>query len=185
MGRDEGQGRQPVYRVRVPDSWIRHDPLPGDGVVDTTKALCEFILMEGPETIRIAIHNFPSKQLEERIPPEAQVARWQRQFESLEATESQVVPQAFSGYSGLFLTGVGTMQGRPTMVLAWALQLAQEHYRTLTHSIIPEIKKNEDQMRSDVTIKAVGPKGLMEKHKREIIAFARSFELIMEIPARS
>lgn len=71
------------------------------------------------------------------------------------------------------------------MVLGWSLQLSPEHYRMLSH---PSSAENEDkyqQMRADVTIKAVGPKALTEKHRTKIMAFARSFELIEEIPVRS
>lgn len=180
-GRDEGEGRQSIYRVKVVDSWIRRDQLPGETLADTTKALCEFIILEGADAVRISIHNFPSATLEERVPPGAQIARWQRQFNQLETAESHVTPQAFSGYSGLLFTGVGLMEDKQTMVLGWVLQLAPEHYRTLAKSQSLENK----QIRADVTIKAVGPKLLMEKHKSAIISFARSFELIREIPTRA
>ena len=73
------------------------------------------------------------------------------------------------------------MNGQQIMVLGWALQLPLEHYQTILHSSLQE----KDSMRSDVTIKAVGPLSLMQKHKEAIIAAARSFELIEEIPNRS
>jgi len=178
QGRDNDGPRLPVYRMRVPDSWIRRDPLPGESLIDTTKSLCDFLIYEDDGIIRIFIHNFPTKTIEERIPPSAQVARWQRQFESLVPHESHINPQAFSGYSGLLFTGVGILNNEETMVLAWALQIAPEHCRTLSN---PDSYLNK-QMRSDVTIKAMGPVTLMKKHKQAIETVARSFELIEEIP---
>jgi hypothetical protein len=177
QGRDNDGPRFAVYRIRVPDAWIRRDPLPNESLIDTTKSLCDYIIRDEDGTIRIFIHNFPTQTMEERIPPAAQVARWQRQFDSLIPHASNVVPQAFSGYSGLLFTGVGTLKNEPTMVMGWALQIASEHYRTLSH---PDNPLNK-QMRADVTIKAVGPVSLMEKYQGEIKAFARSFELIEEI----
>jgi len=75
-------------------------------------------------------------------------------------------------------TGVGILNNEETMVLAWALQIAPEHCRTLSN---PDSYLNK-QMRSDVTIKAMGPVTLMKKHKQAIETVARSFELIEEIP---
>lgn len=185
MGRQEGGNRFPVYRIQVPDEWIRRDPLPADTLLDTTKALCEFIILDETQTVRIAIHNFPSMKLEDRIPSTAQVARWQRQFEPLDPVESNVIPQAFSGYSGLLFSGTGRINEKATSTLAWALQLAPEHYRTLSLPKTPEEESLFKQMRADVTIKAIGPKHLMEKYKQTIVIFARSFELILEIPTRT
>lgn len=185
-GRGDEKHRLSVYRVRAPEGWIRRDPLSGENLNDTTKALCEFIIMEGSEVARIAIHNFPSAKLEDRVPVEAQVARWRRQFETLNAAECETRLQSFSGYSGLYFQGCGRMQGKPTMVLGWVLQLSPEHYLMLSRSSLSsEEDKVNSQMRSDVTIKAVGPQALMEKHKHEIIEFARTFELIEEIPTRA
>lgn len=185
MGRGEEADRQSIYRIRAPERWIRRDPLPGESLNDTTKALCEFIILEETETVRISIHNFPSTKIEERVPVEAQLARWRRQFETLDVAQSRTMPQAFSGYVGLLFEGNGILKGKPTMVLGWVLQMAPEHYLMLSRSKSPEDEKLYNQMRSDVTIKAVGPKALMNKHKQDIIAFGRSFELILEIPVRS
>jgi hypothetical protein len=184
-GRDEGKGRESVYRMKVPVNWIRHDPLPTDDLIDTTKALCEFIIMENSEKIRIAIHNFPSMQITDRIPPEAQIARWQRQFDVLDKMQSSTIPQSFSGFSGLLFFGEGIMQGKEVAMLGWSLQLAPEHYRNLQQASSPKISTLYTQMRSDITIKAVGPKMLMHKHKQDITESARSFELIREIPSRT
>lgn len=181
-----------LYRARMPESWISRDPLHDETLTDTTKAICEFIIRDDNDhngngrnnLIRISIHNFPSDTMEDRIPPAAQVSRWQRQFDTLPNT-STITPQAFSGYSGLLFSGKGILQGKETMMLAWSLQLAPEHYRALAHPSTPEETAIFRQMRADITIKAVGPQPLMEKHQASIAAFARSFELIEEVPSRS
>lgn len=186
MGRnDEQGGRFPVYRVKAPDNWIRRDPLPDESLIDTKKALCEFIILDEDKAIHIVLHNFPSRSPEDRIPPAAQTARWRGQFDSLDLVDTSLQPQSFSGYSGLLLTANGIMKGEATTVLGWGLQLPMEHYRALTLTATPENQRLYEQMRADVTIKATGPQSLIEKHKKTIIAFAHTFELIEEIPTRS
>ena len=183
-GRDYEGKRFNVYRVRVPAHWIRKDSFPDESLIDTKKALCEFLIPLGKETIRIAIHNFPSETIDQRIPPSAQIARWKRQFEVLIPSESSTIPQAYSGYSGLKFKGVGDLNHIDSMVLGWSLQISQEHYRTLSHPVNFSDKNLYREMRADITIKAVGPKALMEENEEEINRFARSFELIEEIPSR-
>ncbi len=183
-GRNADSQRQAIYRIRVPPGWIRRDPLPEESLADTTKALCEFIIYDGGLMVRIAIHNFPSDTIEQRIPPLAQVSRWQRQLDPIYPNLSSITPQAFSGYSGFLFTGVGLLQGVETMVLGWAMQLAPEHYRALSPPQPGDKTASYQQMKGDVTIKAVGPRPLLEKHQMAIMAFARSFELIEEIPSR-
>ena len=174
-----------VYRVKTPFEWTRRDPLPTESLADTTKPLCEFFICEGLHKIRITIHNFPSNHLKERIPPSAQIARWQHQFQTLNPEECSVIPQAFSGFSGLLFQGTGMMNGALTTVLGWSMQLAPEHYQTLYYPETSDEKKRYEQMRADFTIKVVGPEELMKKHSRTLMAFARSFELIEDIPLRS
>jgi hypothetical protein len=163
-GRDNGGPRFPVYRVKIPEEWMRRDPMPDESLIDTTKALCEFLIREDNQVIRIAVHNFPSDNINERIPPNAQVARWKRQFEQLFASDFSITPQSFNGYEGLFFIGTGIQKNEETMVLGWSLQIAPEHYRMLSHAAPAEEAKYK-QMRADVTIKAVGPKAIMEKHQ--------------------
>lgn len=183
-GRDYNGKRFDVYRARAPLNWIRKDTLAEESLTDTKKSICEFFIHDNGEVIRITLHNFPSNTLDERIPPTAQVARWQRQFELLLPEESGITPQAFSGYQGLKFQGVGTLDQTDSMMLGWSLQLGKEHYQALTHPKNPADNDLYREMRADVTIKATGPKELMESHEEEIIAFARSFELIKEIPLR-
>lgn len=191
-GRDEGKQinsdylRSMVYRSKVPLAWHRSDPQQNASIADTTKPLCEFAIEEGSEIVRITIHNFPTIITEERIPPGAQVARWKRQFTELDVTTVAVTPQSYGGFAGLFFEGTGMLGGENKTVMAWAMQLAPGHYSTLSYlaNTCDSVQEREHlkQVRSDYTIKAVGPKTLMEKHRHSLIAFARSFELIDEIP---
>lgn len=176
-GRDDGisLNREPIYRIAAPYDWERLDPSSTESTSDTTTPLCEFLIIEGADQIRIAIHNFPSDSFEGRIPPQAQIMRWQNQFDPIDSASLTITPQSFSGYSGMLIEASGLQKGKPLTLMAWALQLAPEHYRSL----------KDKQMRSDVTIKASGPKFLMRKYREVIFAFARSFELIEEIPTQS
>ena len=178
-GRDEQNST--IYQVRVSESWKRIDPTNREALQDTTRPICEFHITDGQETIRIAIHNFPSKQASDRIPPASQVARWKRQFEKLDLTTVAINPQAYTGYSGLLFEGSGQLAGQPTTVMAWSMQLAPELYR---HLAIDESSLSF-QKRADFTIKAQGSKTLLVKYREEIIAFARSFELKDPIPLKS
>lgn len=187
-GRDNGipYQRTPVYRVKVPLDWIRQDPEPTESILDSTKALCEFWIVDDSgidsnNKIRIAIHNFPTERMDQRTPPIAQINRWKRQFTSLASIDTKISPQAFSGYSGMLFEGSGMIKGAQTTVLAWSMQMAPEHYRNIN------LENNPlgNQMRADFTIKASGPTSLLLKHKSAIVAFANSFELIEDIPGRS
>lgn len=180
--------RSAVYRAKVPSGWVRHNSAPHESIVDTTKSLCEFrIAGDGGQEIRVTIHNFPAKQIAERIPPMAQVARWQRQFTRLDL--SNVLAQAYGGFAGMLFEGTGEMGGEQISVLGWSMQLAPEHYYALSGLLAYTQTEEEsvavEQMRADYTIKVVGPQSLVDQHKDEIIAFAHSFELIQELPARS
>lgn len=179
-GRAEDGVRFAVYRVALVPGWIRRDPMPDELLEDTTKALCDFFIRDNGATVRIAIHNFPTTTIEERIPPSAQVARWQQQLGFVDPAKTGLEPQAFNGYCGLLLSA----ENVDTAVLGWSLQLGTEHYRTLTEMERRDPAKRHQyrQMRADVTIKATGSPGLIAKHRDDIIAFARAFELIEEIP---
>lgn len=175
-GRGDGiSARQPLYRIKAPKTWEFSQPSLNDSLLDTMLPLCEFAIHENGETIRIAIHSFPTDKIEERIPPQAQISRWKQQFEDLNFASISTIPQAFNGFTGALFEGTGVLKGEPAMMLGWSLQIGLEHYQHLNH---PGYK----QMRSDVTIKAVGPAELMNSYRSSIIAFARSFELINEIP---
>lgn len=180
-GRDNGQSleRPVLYRAFVPSHWIRQDPLETESIADTIKAICEFYIRENDESIRLTIHTFPIIQENMHISPQAQIARWKGQFEELELIATQTLPDAHGGFSGLFFEGQGILQGNATKVLGWSMQLASVYERQLSQGKKPlDLNK-----RADYTIKASGPPHLMDKHRLEILAFARSFELIDELPA--
>ena len=174
-----------VYRAKVPQNWVRIDPSPQDSIFDTTKALCEFQIKDGAESIRITVHNFPTDTIEERIPPEAQIARWRRQFSFLDPTKASVESQSRGGFTGLQFEGTGIIKSESKTMLGWSMQLAVEHYRTLKSIGHNDSKGYIKQMSADYTIKAIGPVEMMKNNWDSIIGFARSFELINEIPTNS
>jgi hypothetical protein len=186
-GRDNGISpfvRKNIYRAQVPADWRRQIPHSQESIADTTKSLCEYIIFsETGGQIRITIHNFPMEQ-SDRIPPSAQITRWKRQFSKLDPMSVFIIPQSFGGFAGVLFEASGEMDNIEQTVLAWAMQLGPEHYSTLSMKINlhPEQAEYLKQMRADYTIKAKGPKDLIEKHKKSIQTFAHSFELIEEIP---
>lgn len=179
-GRDNG--RVPIYRAKVPSNWQRRDPTPDTSLFDSTLSLCEFLIVEGTQQIKITIHNFPTNAIEERIPPSAQIARWKQQFESLDPASLSIASEAYAGFSGLFFEASGILHKEHATIIAFAMQIAPSHYYRLQTSEQEDALK---QMRADYTIKAVGPVEWMAQNKQSILAFARSFELIQEIPSRS
>lgn len=154
-----GRDQQNTYRVRVPADWVLKKA--EGSLVDTTLPLCEFW---AADSIRITIHNFPGL----KVPPEAQISRWKRQFDQL--SDIQVVSQAFSGFVGLKSEASGTMQGKDVKLLGWSLQIAPEFASSV-----------KGQSGADVTIKIVGPSELVDLHYKELERFARSFELIEDL----
>jgi hypothetical protein len=157
-----GRDQRPLYRIKAPAAWQRKSV---EGRLDdTTIPLCEYQI----EGIRITIHNFPNM----KIPPQAQIARWQKQFTSISSLGSVITPQAFSGFTGLKFEGSGLIDGKKTAMLGWSLQLAPE--------FAPFVS---GQMGADVTIKVVGPEEKVAAHREDIERFARSFEFIEELAA--
>ncbi|MCE5315856.1 MAG: hypothetical protein LLG04_00655 [Parachlamydia sp.] len=170
---------EPIYRAKMPEGWEKQQPAYPN--TDTTKALAEFFL-RGPEgTIRLTFHNFPSEQ---DIPPMAQITRWKKQFEHLDPGSVSIDPKAFSGFIGFFFEGSGQLSGETKIVLGWAMQLAPQHFQFLQTPVSRVEASRFRQMRASFTIKTVGPKELMAKHQKAIIAFAESFELIDELPSQ-
>lgn len=191
-GRDLGhpENRIPIYRATVPSEWVRLDPSRNLSIADTTKPLCTFVINgNDDQKITITIHNFSSDKQEERIPPSAQIARWKKQFSDLNLASVIVKPTAHGGFAGLFLQSNGALSGHDTTIFGWAMQIAPEYYSSL--SVKRQIARSSaeenffKQMQSDYTIKAIGPTSLVDKHKKEIVDFANSFELIEEIPTAS
>lgn len=174
-GRDAGDiaTRQPLYRISLPNGWTAK--LSSESVADTKRPLIECLYGEDEPCIRLTVHNFPYNTPLQRVPPEAQIARWKQQFDSI--ASSQTTPQAFAGFVGLHLFAEGQQSDREWAVSAWSMQLAAEHDRSLARK-----EAAGSQMRSDITIKAVGPKELIEEQNSTISDIARSFELLNPLP---
>jgi hypothetical protein len=183
-GRDNGISAKalPIYRVKAPLSWNFFPPAPTESLSNTIKPLCEWAIEDPAGPIRITVHNFPTDSIEQRIPPSAQVARWQKQFDQLDPLSSSITQVSFAGFSGLLFEGSGLMNQTQTSVLAWIMQMAPEHYQSL--SLHANTSDKSKQQRADFSIKIIGPRESMETHKRTLLAFAQSFELIDEIPSR-
>lgn len=180
-GRDDGQSQERplLYRALVPSSWIRQDPPAAESIADTTKSICEFFIHENEQTVRLTFHTFPIADHHMRIPPQAQIARWKRQFEELDLIATYTQPDSHGGFSGLYFEGEGILQGKPLKVIGWSMQLASAYERQLSQGREPL-----DRMkRADYTIKTSGPPDLMNKYRPAIVAFAGSFELIDELPS--
>lgn len=186
LGRDEGMAdqRRPIYRAKVPSNWQRIDAAATESIFDSTKANCEFLIGPEDDPVHLVVHSFPSLKLEDRVPPQAQVQRWQRQFDELDLQALQITPCAQGGFTGLLLYAEGILKSRQTAVLAWSMQLAPMHFVALQvkEGAVDPVKMR--QRRSDYTIKALGSKDLLAAYRTEIMAFAASFELIEEIPLR-
>lgn len=179
-GRDEriayGQTvRRPVYHAKVPDSWTQIDPDRKSSLLDTKKPIVSFLIAD---QLILHVHTFPSQKAEERIPPEAQVARWKNQCQTEDCRFKKIETGGFYGY---FFEA--NHNGQKTC--AWCLQLDFDHYQTL-HFNAQTVEEEEHykQMAADYTIKVTGPAPLVEEHQKEITLFADSFELIQEIPTR-
>ncbi len=184
-GRDEGNAeRDRVYRVRVPSEWTRRDPDSHVSITDTMLALCSFDIEDPAGAVHIAVHNFPAESMSDRIPPGAQVSRWRQQLGLQDPLSYTISPCSHGGFTGLCLQGDGHKEDSPTAILAWAMQIGTKHFRSLETSDSTVQSKLFHQMRGDYTIKATGPKASLERHQDAIVAFARSFELIEEIPTQ-
>lgn len=174
--------RFPVYQAIVPSPWLCIEPSETQSNADTTLPLCEWIIGEGADKISIVVHNFPSDDWHERIPPQAQLARWKRQLEPLKEGDYQIKPEAYGGFSGFSFEAQGNLKGQPVIVLGWAMQIGPDYYRILKRPAPSQTSAINKQKRADYTIKAVGPPESMLQHRTEIIAFANSFGLIEELP---
>ncbi|MBA3721384.1 MAG: hypothetical protein H0W88_03185 [Parachlamydiaceae bacterium] len=171
--------RFPLYLAKVPSDWTRVDPSSTESIADTTKPLCEFYINEDTGSVRITVHYFPSENIKDRIPPSAQIQRWKSQFESIDPALTITETESHSGFVGLYLECQGVMQGKPTKLMGWAMQLAPEYYRRLSH----DDSFFTLQKRADYTIKAVGSPEIIDKHHKEIMTFGQSFELIEVLPS--
>lgn len=170
-----------IYRAKVPLGWKRKDPSE-ESIADTTMPICEFFIGNQPNLIHLTIHTFYSDKLDQRIPPEAQIHRWKRQFDELHLTSLSIEPTAHGGFSGYAFAATGIFKNKEQSVMGFAMQLAPQHWLAL-HARENALFKQK-QMSSDYTIKAIGNPQSLEEYKQEIEIFAHSFELIEEIPSR-
>lgn len=186
-GRDEGNGdisREAIYRAKVPEKWMRQDPDVMESIFDTKKANSEFIIKDPDGDVRVVVHNFPSVTIQDRIPPVAQVSRWKRQFSILDPVSLREDPYAHGGFAGIYFEASGVIEGKRQAYIGFAMQLDNEHYQVLSQQRNNSENTLTRQKCADYTIKASGLPDSIEKYRREIQAFARSFELIEEIPVR-
>lgn len=180
--RDQGNPteRLTLYRAKVPTHWVRKEPFSKDSISDSTLPNCEFFIGKDP-SVYFALHTFPTDTFEQRIPAEAQIDRWKRQFEEIDLTSIIITPRALGGFIGLSFYASGTLKGQEHAILSYSMQLAQTHWRTLQSE---DLSFKKRQMASDYTLKAIGSPESLAKYKEEIERFANSFELIEEIPVR-
>lgn len=180
-GRDTSDSieRIPIYQAKTPLNWVRKDPSLNESIIDTKKALCEYLIEDEEGSIRLTVHNFPSQTIDQRISPHLQIQRWKNQFEQLDPALTSVTSSSHGGFVGLFLEGTGTLNGMQTSILGWSMQLSSEHYRHLQQ----EATAINWQRRADYTIKVLGPPHSLSKHRDTLIEFASSFELIDELPS--
>lgn len=178
-GRDDGESlaRPLLYRAKTFSHWIRKDPLATESIADTTKAICEFYIRENDQLIRVTVHTFPINNPSARIPPQAQIARWKKQFEELDPLAVHIWEDSHGGFSGLGFEGQGLLKGAQTKVMGCSMRLASCYQRLLSQSPLSV----DRQKCADYTIKASGPPELMNKHRADILAFVQSFELIDEL----
>ncbi|MBA2368944.1 MAG: hypothetical protein H0V82_07980 [Candidatus Protochlamydia sp.] len=168
----ENGERMAIYRAKVPSYWTRIDPSPKESLLDTKKPICEFII---EENVRLTIHTFYT-----RISPFAQISRWKAQFQELNSFSAVTTPRSQGGFVGLFFEGEGQYQGKAQKMMGWSMRLAPEYDQKLELS--PNLMKNRLQ-RADYTIKVVGPVEMVDRHRKGLLLFANSFELIDELPA--
>lgn len=154
------QGNDWLYQAEVPQDW-KHVAPEKTSLSDTTLPIYTFLIgREDP--IRLTIHSFPSTSLDERIAPQAQVLRWQKQLKGISSQE--ITPIHHGGFGGFRYYA----ENQHTGVVAYAMQLTPKLYQNTT----------SQEKRSDYTIKAVGSVEAIQKAFSEIDRFAESFELI-------
>lgn len=183
LGRDEEAiAREAIYRIRVPAGWqILEQTYPS--VIDTTLPLSEYAYQSDNGWLKATVYNFPTDEIEMRIPIENQAIRWRKQLGGSQ-TEEKLAPQSFNGFHGVLYANIGILSGEETAMLAWALHIGKDHYYAIMDEASSKSTAKKRQMRADVAIKVIGSPELLQQQYSEIEAFARSFELIDEIPAR-
>lgn len=167
-----------IYHVTAPSSWSYREIPANESIFDTKKANGEFYIFHESDKIRLTIHTFPYRNSSERIPPQAQISRWKKQFEFLDPFSLLIQPESRGGFGGLYFEGQGKMNKEEVKVMAWAMQLANLYDRQLQLGLDPL----DQWKRADYTIKAMGKPELLDQFRDEIIRFAHHFEFIQELP---
>jgi hypothetical protein len=179
--RDDGNPamRQPLYRAKVPLAWKRKEQ--EGSVVDTSVPICQFDIGTQDSQVQLTVHSFLVAQVEQRIPPAVQIARWKRQFDLLDPYFTSVELRSQGGFTGFSLSAQGIIKGEEKGVIAYSMQLAPMYFFAL--QAMPNATFKQKQMAADYTIKAIGPIAAITRYKSDIELFANSFELIEELPA--
>lgn len=178
--RDDGSpnSRALLYQTTVPQNWIRKDPSENESILDTKKANCEFFIHENNQQVRITIHTFPYSDDSQRIPPQAQIQRWKKQFDHYNSITLITNSCSQSGFYGYFFEVEGMINHEPITMMGWSMQLSPLFDRALKYD-----QDNQAQIkRADFTIKVTGPPELVSKNREDILIFAQHFEFIDELP---
>ena len=149
-----------IYHAEVPLHWERIDTVAD--LTDTKTPICSYKIGDDILTL----HNFPGTQLEQRIPPEAQIKRWQDQIPK---GIYDITPLSNGGFGGFRLEAANEEKG----MIAYAMQLTPVIFRSFPES--------EPDLKADYTIKFTGNLDSIEQTRADIDAFALSFELIAPI----
>lgn len=166
-----------IYQAFTPNSWKRVDSLLEESITDTKKPICEYQIFDEEEVLHLFVHTFPFNRSQMRIPCQAQITRWKSQFEELNPLYTEVVNESHSGFCGMKLEAQGIYKQKECKMIAWSMQLANEHERELNLS--PQLI---DQYKlADYTIKVVGSPDLIDNQINAIQRFAESFEFIEEL----
>lgn len=163
----KGRNELFIYRVKLPSYWVEVEE--EGNLKDSTKAIKKYKI----ENITIAIHNFKVDPSLPKIKPVDQINRWLKQFNSDEKIHHNLKERSRNGYVGYLLEATQNDKG----LIALAMELDKEHL----YNLLSKQSDKTDEMASDFTIKATGPKNEMIKHKQEILEFMNSFELIEEL----
>ncbi len=170
--RDTLSSRKPVYRMVIPEGWDIALPSADLPLIDTTEPL----LTLKKDDITVTFHSFPLQQIDQQIPPIAQIERWKKQFRELYEITVVITPFSVSGFTGLQFEATGISKGEETGMLAWSMNLSRDFFPKLPHEAFQE--------KGDWTLKAVGPIDAIQLNRSDLLSLARSLELIREIPQR-
>lgn len=175
-----GEDSSPVYRLFIPQDWETL-PLSEQGKVDSREPNLTLLAPIGDKKLPIYFHNFPVANLNERIPPEAQVQRWKEQIPKIVFEKTE--PVSRGGFFGLYAQIEGAKEERAIKTLAVAMQLDPTFARDLSQRHETLIDANAlAQTLADYTLKCMGSEEEIEKIKEAFEKIAASIELIEELP---